>query len=132
LAFELAFRQISEEHLPALPAFACGRESLEEFLVEDSYNFHKYGLTNTTLVFVQGDVAVAGYFSLSSDAVKLATFEEGELGLPFSTEIKYFPAVKITRFAVHTQYQRAGMGMQLIDAIEGLVYSDGNPLPRAF
>ena len=125
MAFEVAFRQLSQEHLQSLPAFQCGRAALEGFLVEDAHNFHKYGLTNTTLVYVQGDNAIAGYFSLSSDAVKLTTFEAGELGLPFDVEIKYFPAVKITKFAVHSKYQRAGLGLQLIDAIEGMVYADG-------
>ncbi len=125
MAFEVVFRQLSEEHLQALPKFGCGRASLDGFLVEDAHNFHKYGLTHTTLVYVQGDDAIAGYFSLSSDAVKLSTFETGELGLPFDAEISYFPAVKITKFAVHTKYQRAGLGMQLVNAIQGLVYADG-------
>ena len=126
MAFELAFRPLSQEHTAHLPAFNCGRKNLNSFLVEDAPGFHDHGLTSTTLVFVQDDPTIAGYFSLSSDAVRLSAFETGELGLPFHTEIRFFPAVKITRFAISEKYQRKGLGLQLIDAIEGLVYADGS------
>ena len=63
---------------------------------------------------------------VSTDAVKLSTYEAGGLGLPFEAEIKYFPSVKITKFAVHQKHQRSGLGLQLIQSIEGLVYADGS------
>lgn len=126
MAFDLAFRALTDEYLELLPPFDCGRENLGAFLADDAPEYHKHGLTHTTLVFVQGDPAVAGFFSLSSDSVNLSTFETGELGLPFDAPIKFFPAVKITRFAVHLKYQRSGLGLQLIDSIEGLVYADGS------
>jgi GNAT superfamily N-acetyltransferase len=125
VAFEIAFRQLSPELQPSLGRFSCGRDSLDEFLRDDALDFHRYGLTHTTLVFVQGDDEIAAYFSLSSDGIRLSPVETFELGLPFDAEIKYFPAVKITKFAVCRRYQRSGLGMQLIDAIEGLVYADG-------
>ena len=126
MAFDLAFRQLSDEFNDLLPQFKCGRDSLDSFLADDAPAFQKYALTSTTLVFVQGDPAIAGFFSLSSDAVKLSTYEAGGLGLPFEAEIKYFPSVKITKFAVHQKHQRSGLGLQLIQSIEGLVYADGS------
>lgn len=126
MAFEVAFRQLTSEHKESLPHFKCGRDSLNAFLCEDAVDFHEHGLTHTTLVYVAGDNEIAAYFSLSSDAVRLTTSEEGDLGLPFYAEIKYFPAVKITKFAVHEKYRRNGMGLQLLDAIQGLVYADGS------
>jgi ribosomal protein S18 acetylase RimI-like enzyme len=126
LAFDVVFRALSDEYLALLPQFDCGRKNLNAFLVEDAPEYHKHGLTHTTLVFVQDDSSIAGFFSLSSDSVTLSAFEAGELGLPFQAEIKFFPAVKITRFAIQGKYQRSGLGLQLIDAIEGLVYADGS------
>lgn len=126
MSFEgLVFRELTPAHQPELPKFSCGRESLDGFLKDDACNFHTYGLTHTTLVYMEGDPVVAAFFSLSSDALRLSTFEAGELGLPFDAEIAYFPAVKITRFAVNKKYQRSGMGQQLVNAIQGLVYAEG-------
>lgn len=71
-----------------------------------------------------GDEKIAGYFSLSSDGVRLTTFEMGELGLNFEVELSFFPAVKITRFAISGKYQRAGLGLHLIKTIEGIAYTD--------
>lgn len=122
MAFELVFREWSPEQAELCGRFTCGRDSLNEFLRDDASNFQKYGLSNTTLVFVQGDAEIAGYFSLSSASLRLTTMEAGELGLPFEAEIKFFPAVKITKLAVATKYHRRGMGEQLVEAIEGLVY----------
>ena len=126
MAFEVVFRQLPEDFQQQ--QFDCGRASLNEFLWEDACGFHKYGLTHTTLVYVQGDEALAAYFSLSSDGIRLSTFEAGELGLPFDAEIKYFPAVKITKLAVAVRYQRSGLGKQLLDAIQGLVFGDDRPI----
>ena len=126
MAFDIAFRALTDEFVDRLPAFKCGRESLDAFLLDDAPSYHKHGLTHTTLVFVEGDPAIAGFFCLSSDSVNLTTYEAGELALPFEAPLKFFPAVKITRFGILLKHQRAGLGLQLIEAIEGLVYADGS------
>jgi hypothetical protein len=100
VSFEgLALRSISQEPPPDVAGFTCGRVSLDDFLHTEALDFHKAGLTLTTLAYLP-DAGLAGYFSLSSDAVKLTMTETGDLGLNFKPEISFFPAVKITRFAV--------------------------------
>lgn len=100
--------------------FCCDRPELNEFLVEDAMYFHEQNLTNTTIVKL--DDKMVGFFSLSSDAIRLSTSEKGDLALNDEYQINYFPAVKITKLAVATEFAGKGIGRYLINMIEGLIY----------
>ena len=127
MGFEtIAFRRISKESAEHFNRFDCGRAELNLFLLEDALEYDEHGLTVTTLVYEAENPCPVAFYSLSADAVKLTTFETGELGLPFTTEISFFPAVKITRFAVGREMQRNGLGRHLLNTIQGQVFSSNH------
>ena len=119
---DLILRRIAEISATDLQPFTCGSESLDEFLKEQALPFDQSGLTFTTVVFAEGTPTPVAYFSLSSDNLKLSNMEEMELGLNFQVPVKAFPAVKITRLAVASDFQSQRIGESLIELIEGLVF----------
>lgn len=121
---ELILKGIEEIDITCLDAFSCSRPNLDDFLKEEALGYAQYGLTATTVVFRPDDPCPIAYFSLSSDALKLATSEKFDLGLPFETAVSYFPAVKITRLAVSEEFHGQGLGPHLINMIEGMVFKD--------
>lgn len=122
---QLGLQRIHDLGKDALEQFACTREELKAFLVEEALEYARYGLTETAVAFVNDDPIPAGYFSLSADGLKLQTSEKFELGLPFECPIEYFPAVKITKLAVRTDLQRKGLGRAFLDLIEGIAFESG-------
>lgn len=117
----LSLRHIRDVEDEVLRQFRCGRDQLDSFLHEDARAYDAHGLTDTTVVFLQGQLNPAAYFSLSADSVRLNDFEQGELGLPFDVPITYCPAVKITKLAVASGLQSSGMGEALVALISGIV-----------
>lgn len=125
MSFEgLALRRISRSLAESYAAFDCGRSELNEFLLDEALDYDEHGLTTTTLVYDEGEACPVAYFSLSSDAIKLTTSEAGDMGLPFAPRISFFPAVKITRFAVLSRRQGTGLGRHLVNLIEGMVWHE--------
>jgi len=119
--FNLALRYIQEVPNEVLNGFTCGRTQLDSFLKEDARQYQDLGLTTTVLAFVDGYDGIAGFFSLSADAVLLRNSEQFELGLlGINFPIKYIPAVKITKLAVSCSLQNQKIGHQLINLICGL------------
>ncbi|MDO8729380.1 MAG: GNAT family N-acetyltransferase [bacterium] len=119
---ELILRRIAEVSPENLADFTCGSPSLDDFLKEQALVYDQAGLTLTTIVFVEDDPQPVAYFSLSGDNLKLSSTERLELSLNFEVPIKSFPSVKITRLAVATKFQSAGIGAYLIELVEGIVF----------
>ena len=118
---DLVIRHIRDVDDEAPKGFTCGRDQLDEFLLEDARGYDAHGITNTVVVFVPGRVEPAGYFSLSADSVRLTESEEFELGLPFDAPISYYPAVKLTKLATASDLQSQGLGEAIVELICGLV-----------
>lgn len=118
---DLVIRHIRDVDDETLKSFTCGRDQLDEFLLEDARDYDAHGITSTVVVFVPGRVAPAGYFSLSADSVRLTESEEFELGLPFDAPISYYPAVKLTKLATSSDLQSQGLGEAIVELICGLV-----------
>jgi GNAT superfamily N-acetyltransferase len=119
---DLALRRICDIERALLVDFACGSDSLEEFLRDSAHDYAEHGITETAVAFAEPDPSPIGYFSLSADVLRLSDAEGFELGLPFECPIHSFPAVKITKLAVRTDMQGAGIGWQLVKLIEGLAF----------
>lgn len=93
-------------------------------MCDQAVEYHNSRLTSTSVVYLEGAGALpVAYFSLSTDTLKLSEMEQFDLGLNFNIPIRAFPAVKITRLAVSTPYQSQGIGRNLLDMIEGMIYS---------
>lgn len=118
---KLSLRFLRDVEPTVYASFESGRTSLDEFLKEDAHAYDQHGLTTTVLAFHDDHECPVAYFSLSTDSVKLSGVELTDLGLPFSTPIKFFPAVKLTKLAVLHRLQNDGLGSYLIDLICGLV-----------
>lgn len=118
----LILRRIADVDAAHLQAFTCGKDTLDDFLREQAALYDKYGLTRTTVAYLDGHAGPVGYFSLSTDSLKLSKMEIMELGLNEEVPINFFPAVKITRLAVSSTIQSNGIGSDLLQFIEGLVY----------
>lgn len=128
--FDLTFSRISDlspNELEICSAFSCNTDSLDSFLVNEAIDYDKAGLTLTTLVFINDNPVPAAYFSLSADSITLTPGEKSELtmSIGFDIEVRYLPAVKITKLAVHHEFQSEGIGGFLIEAIEGIVFNSG-------
>lgn len=100
--------------------FECNRQELNDFLIQDALDYHKDNITHTTLVFVKNKLI--GYFSLSSDALKLTPLEILEVGFNTKYPVTYFPAVKLTKLAIHKNHSGKGYGSMILKLIEGLLY----------
>jgi len=119
---DLVLRRICDIERALLADFACGSESLEEFLRDSAHDYSEHGITETAVAFAEPDPAPVGFFSLSADVLRLSEAEGFELGLPFECPIHSFPAVKITKLAVRADMQGTGIGGQLVRLIEGLAF----------
>ncbi|MFZ4536858.1 hypothetical protein [Propionivibrio sp.] len=118
---KLSLRHILDVEDEVLKQFSCGRSQLDDFLHNDARSYHAQGLTSSVLIFAKGHETPVAYFSLSADSVHLSGGERTDLGLPFNALISYYPAVKITKFAVVSKLQSSGIGTGLIDLICGIV-----------
>ncbi|NHR07893.1 GNAT family N-acetyltransferase [Chromobacterium haemolyticum] len=123
MSFDFVFVPVIGTEDVQLERFSCGNEPLDQFLKQEARDYAEHGITTTTVVWVEGDMASpAAFFSLSNDVVRLTGGETGELGLPFLPVTNNFPAVKLTKFAVAQAYQRTGLGRELMKYIEGMVF----------
>ncbi|WP_151778754.1 GNAT family N-acetyltransferase [Acinetobacter bereziniae] len=118
---EVELRNLKSENKHLCQEFNCERDELNKFLIEDAFDYHDYGLTNTTLVFYNDELV--GFFSLSSDKIILTNSEKSELALNGEFPITYFPAVKVTKLAVDKKYARKGFGTIILELIVGVIYN---------
>jgi ribosomal protein S18 acetylase RimI-like enzyme len=110
---------VVEVSLEALAGFDCGKQHLNEFL-RNASDFHRDRLGLTSVVF-HGDMAgrVIGYFTLANDSLPLTTSEQGELGLQNIVALRAYPAVKLGRLAIASDFQDQGVGEQVMDLVHG-------------
>lgn len=108
--------------------FDCDNEELNGFLFDDAKNYHQKRLAKTYL-FDDGDVVVA-YWSLLNDSLSIKDFGDnmteetmrkwyGRVAsvLPIAKHKRSYPAVKIGRLAIHKNYQRKGIGKDILDLV---------------
>lgn len=106
--------------------FDCLDQDLNEFLVQDSKNYLNSLLAVTYVV--EYDEVIIAFFSLSND--KITAQECGESNnrfkklfkdrMPDGKKYKSYPSVKLGRFAIHKNFQKTGLGSQLLYYIKGL------------
>ena len=115
---KLYFEQLSEDNKPS--DFQCSDKDLDEFLLDDALMHQDEKIAMTTLVFYED--RVVAYFSLCTDCISLKAEEKEEL---CEYEIKYteFPAIKIARLAVISDFQNRGIGKTILKYIVGYARS---------
>jgi GNAT superfamily N-acetyltransferase len=109
--------------------FDCGDADLNGFLLDDAKK-HLAELMAVTYVFEYANRTVA-YFCLLNDRVTFDTSDAAERSfwnhfnrrnkIPNSKRRKNYPAVKIGRLAVNTEFERQGIGSFILDAVKKLL-----------
>jgi GNAT superfamily N-acetyltransferase len=109
--------------------FDCGIADLNEFLFNDAKTHLKY-LSAVTYLFENKDKTIA-YFSLQNDLLNINPHTDKDFDKEISDiiadkdysfllemkDISMFPAVKIGRFAVDSEFQRSGYGTKILHFI---------------
>lgn len=108
-------RSITASNSPA--SFECGttkgQKDLSGFILNDALKYQEHCTGTTKLIFFEDEVI--GFYTLAASEIKLKETERS------ISDLKVFPALKLARFAVQTQYQGGGLGKDVIRYIVGLV-----------
>lgn len=101
--------------------FDCGDSDLNDFFLNDSKNYSKE-LLAVTYALENGNETIA-YFSVLNDSIREEDTTRSRLKkilklIPFQKRHKSHPAVKVGRFAISNNYQKRGIGTELMDYIK--------------
>jgi GNAT superfamily N-acetyltransferase len=96
-------------------SFDCGDADLTKFFQSGAL-LHQKELISMTYFFYDDPQHLAiGFFSLLNDVLRTAPFRDK---LKEGKVYEFYPAVKIGRFGVDKNYQRMGIGSQMMDFIK--------------
>ncbi|MDR2145109.1 MAG: GNAT family N-acetyltransferase [Tannerella sp.] len=129
---ELESGKIAKMRLTAsysIKPFDCGTADLNDFLFNDAKTHLKY-LSAVTYLYENKDKTIA-YYSLQNDLLNINPHTDKDFDREISDtiadndysyllemkDISMFPAAKIGRFAVDTEFQRSGYGTQILYSI---------------
>lgn|GEM_PF-769089 len=108
---ELEFAILSITH--DLSSFRCRDPELTAFLHDDSLINQDHKVSATTLVFWQGELV--GFFTLINDCIEREVMQKRDRKHGF--RYNHYPAMKIARLATHADYERRGIGTNMISMI---------------
>jgi GNAT superfamily N-acetyltransferase len=108
---ELEFIPLTKDH--NLTSFRCQETELHDFLKENALKDQLNRISATRLVYYKG--RLVGYFTLVNDCIEVKAIEEsdGEPGYPYAK----YPAIKIARLATHSDFERRGIGRNMLSKI---------------
>lgn len=113
--------------------FDCGDNDLNEFLQDNALNFTEKRIANTYVLEDNG--RIAAYFCLLNDKVSQQEasnnkWKKLKKGFPEGKQFSSYPAIKIGRFAVSSDYRGLNLGTILMDKIKKML--NGNSYYSAF
>lgn len=107
-------------HESTLKPFTCNNKQLNDFFHDNVLNSSKHLITVTYVL--ENEKQTIAYFSVLNDCInnrdtetKKRISRKLEKKIPHNKQYPSYPAVKIGRLAVHTEFQKQGFGTQLID-----------------
>jgi len=111
-------------------SFECTDRDLNDFLFDDALNYHNELMGVTYLLVDDSADTIVAYYTLFNDKItrndeerrrwyKLSSF------IPGPKIRKHYPAVKIGRLAVNTNYQRQNIGTEIITFLK-VLFTSGN------
>ncbi len=124
------YSQYKLESRQQIKSFECTDGDLNDFLFNDALDYHKQ-LMGVTYVWVdESKDSIVAYYTLSNDKITRDDDERSlwnriSRPLPNAKRRKYYPAVKIGRFAVNSQYERKGLGQDIITSLK-MAFTSGN------
>ena len=116
-----------------LIGFDCGDDDLNEFLFEDAKGFLDKRIASTFILEDKGNIVA--YFCLLNDKISRQDVTNGQWrkikgGFPERKQFSSYPAIKIGRFAVSSEYKGRNIGTDLMNLLKGML--NENPHYSAF
>ena len=107
--------------------FDCGDADLNGFLIDDAKAFYEKRIGKTFLI-LDNDNLVA-YFCLLNDKITRLEASNGAWKkvkklFPHGKHFSSYPAVKIGRLAVSTQYRHLGIGSKIMGMIKHTLFTE--------
>ena len=107
--------------------FDCGDNDLNEFLRDNALNFTEKRIANTYVLEDNG--RIAAYFCLLNDKVSQQEssnnkWKKLKKGFPEGKQFSSYPAIKIGRFAISSDYRGLNLGTILMDKIKKMLNSN--------
>ncbi len=94
-----------------LSKFDCGDEDLNDFIKDDAFIYLEKKIATTIVFFYQENLI--GFLSVAADSLKL-NFDEKEKSDIHHKRLEDVPAVKLARLAVDKNYQKQGVGTNIL------------------
>ncbi|MDE6533427.1 MAG: GNAT family N-acetyltransferase [Muribaculaceae bacterium] len=112
-----------------LAGFDCGDEDLNNFLVEDAKGFLDKRIA--TSYILEDDGNIVAYFCLLNDKISRQDVTNSQWkkikgGFPERKQFGSYPAIKIGRFAVSSQYKGRNIGTDLMNLLKGMLNENPN------
>ena len=117
----LDFSKVKVERLSKIYAvsnFDCGDEDLNDFIKNDAFTYQEKKLATTILFFFEE--SLIGFFSAAADSLKL-NLDEKESYLFHQKKLEDVPAIKLARLAVDKNYQKQGVGTNILKWCMGYI-----------
>lgn len=116
-----------------LTGFDCGDEDLNNFLVEDAKNFLDKRIATSFVLEDEGKIVA--YFCLLNDKISrqdVTNSQWKKIKGEFHERKQFgsYPAIKIGRFAVSSEYRGRRIGSDLMNLLKGMLVE--NPSYSAF
>ena len=119
-----AFKAV--EDFSVFGGFSCRDDDLNDFILNDA-QAQQEQLLSVTYAYrlkLDGDYSPpVAFVSLANDSLKLKPLQKQSAGLG-DIEYQEFPAVKVCRLGVHVEFQRKGIGTQLLNIIKELFLTE--------
>lgn len=112
-----------------LIGFDCGDEDLNNFLVEDAKGFLDKRIATSYVLEDEGNVVA--YFCLLNDKISRQDVSNNQWrkikgGFPERKQFGSYPAIKIGRFAVSSNYKGRNIGTDLMNLLKSMLNEHPN------
>ena len=119
-----AFKAV--EDFSVFGGFSCRDDDLNDFILNDARAQHEQllSVTYSYCLRLDGDYSPpVAFVSLANDSLKLKPEQKENVGLG-GIGYQEFPAVKVCRLGVHVEFQRKGIGTQVLNTIKRLFLTE--------
>lgn len=112
-----------------LSGFDCGDVDLNDFLFEDAKDFLSKRIATSFILEDEGKIVA--YFCLLNDKISRQDVTNSQWkkikgAFPERKRFSSYPAVKIGRFAVSSEYRGKNIGSDLLNIIKGMLCDKNN------